>query len=92
VDAHSADDCTGTGVAVEITQMGTNNTYLLPCDDDTAKPRFDATARARVMLGDAGVDCHERMVVLRKGVPYSLRVGDIVWLLKDKYPFRVTLK
>ena len=38
----AVDDCTHTGVAIDITQMGTNNTYLLPADDASATPRFDA--------------------------------------------------
>jgi hypothetical protein len=28
--------------------------------------------------GEAGADCDARIVVLRKGVAYSLRVGDVV--------------
>lgn len=43
--AGADDDCTRTGVAVEITQMGTNNTYLLPADDAAAQPRFDAAGK-----------------------------------------------
>jgi hypothetical protein len=89
VKAGDADDCTGTGVAIDVTQMGTNNTYLLPIDDKTPSARFDDKTRARVVLGPAGADCDERVVVLRKGVAYSMRIGDVLWLLKDRYAYRL---
>ena len=54
-----------------------------------ARPVDEHDCRRDGSLAHTTMRRRQRVVVLRKGVPYSLRVGDVVWLLKDKYPFKL---
>jgi len=96
VPVGSDEDVTGLGTAIDITHCGKNFSYILPAEDaassKSSSKRFNEDDLVRNVLPHH-LALDPRLVVLRKNgrAITSLRNGDIVWLIKDRYPYRFSV-